>query len=122
MQLLGVPKLDQKMTHGSLQPEGQQETRKKRWPVVKSDLFIKLVMQNQYYTFDNVNWKQTKGKAIRNKLTNIFGKLLIKRHDKKYFKLLSKLNVENDLFERYVDDSTDGLAAIYPGVSLMGRS
>ena len=36
-------------------------------------------------------------------------------------KLMSKLKVENQLFERYVDDTKDGLAAIDPGVRLNGK-
>ena len=44
-------------------------------------------------------------------MTEWLGKLLIKRHDKKYLNLLSKLKIKNELFERYVDDTTDGLVA-----------
>ena len=36
-------------------------------------------------------------------------------------KILSKLTVENELFERFVDDTTDGLAAIDAGVRFNGK-
>ena len=45
----------------------------------------------------------------------------MKRHDKAYLKLLVKLKIENELFERYVDDTTDGLVALDPGVRLNGK-
>ena len=79
---------------------------------------IKLVMKNQYYTFDNDIRNQGKGGAIGNKLTEMPGKLLMKRFDKKYLKLLVKLGIENELYERYVDDETDALAALDQGVRL----
>mgnify|MGYP006908686329 CR=1 FL=1 len=40
----------------------------------------------------------------------------MKRHHKKYLKLLTKLKVKNELSEGYVDDTSDALAAIDPGV------
>ena len=45
----------------------------------------------------------------------------MKRHDKKYLKLLKTLKVEHDIYERYVDDETEGLAAIDPGVRFVGN-
>ena len=42
--------------------------------------------------------------------------MLMKRHNKRYSKLLSNLKVKNELNEGYVDDTTDALAAIDPGV------
>ena len=47
-------------------------------------------------------------------------KLLMNRHDKKYLTFLLKLKVENELFERYVDDTTDAMAAFNPEVRLNG--
>ena len=44
----------------------------------------------------------------------------MKRHDKKYLTLLKKLKLEHELFERYVDDETEGLAAVDPGVRFVG--
>ena len=82
---------------------------------------IKLVMNNHFYSFDNDIRKQLKGGAIGNKLTERGWKLLMKRHDKKYLKLLSKLKIENELFKRYVDDTTDCLAALSPGVRFNGK-
>ena len=55
-------------------------------------------MNNHYYTFNNSIRKQSKGGAIGNKLTERVGKMLMKRHDKKYLKLLAKLKVEHELF------------------------
>ena len=52
---------------------------------------------------------------------NTYSGDLMKRHDKKYLKLLSKLKIENELFERYVDDTTDGLAALDPGIRFNGK-
>ena len=49
------------------------------------------------------------------------GKFLMKRHHKKYLKLLSKLKIENELFEGYVDHTTDGLVALNPGVRFDGK-
>ena len=33
-----------------------------------------------------------------------------------YQKLLKKLDIQQEIFDRYVDDETEGLAAIGPGV------
>ena len=77
---------------------------------------IRLVMKNHFYSFDNSLRKQRKGGAIGNPLTERLGKVLIKRHNKKYIKLLSKLKVKNGLNEGYVDNTTDALTAIDPGV------
>ena len=82
---------------------------------------IRLVMKNHFYSFVNEIRNQRKGGAIGNKLTERCGKLLMKRHNKKYLKLLSKLKIENELFERYVDDTTDGLVALDPGVRFYGK-
>ena len=43
------------------------------------------------------------------------------RNPQNYLQVLSKLKVENELFERYVDDTTDGLAACDPGVRFIGK-
>ena len=53
-----------------------------------------------------------KGGAIGNKLTERLGKLIMKRHDKKYLEKLIALGLENEDFARYVDDETEVLAAI----------
>ena len=45
----------------------------------------------------------------------------MKRPDKKYLKMLAKLKVENELFERYVDDETESLAGFDPGVRFNGK-
>ena len=81
---------------------------------------IKLVMKNHYTFFNNVIRKQTKGGAIGTKLTERLVKLLMNRHVKKYLKFLLMLKVENELFERYVDDTTNGMAAFDPEVRLNG--
>ena len=81
----------------------------------------RLVMQNHFYSYDNVIRKQTKGGAIGNKLTEKLGRLLMKRHDKKYKQLLTKLDIQEEIFGRYVDDETEGLAALEPGVKFDGR-
>ena len=73
-------------------------------------------MQNHFYTYENVIRKQTKGGAIGLKLTEKLGRLLMKRHDKKYTQLLKKLDIREEIFDRNVDDETAGLAALDPGV------
>ena len=82
---------------------------------------IKLVMKNNFYTFNNIIRKPGKGGAIGNKLTEMLGKLLMKRFDKKYLKLLEKLDILSELYERYVDDETDAMAALDPGVRFNGK-
>ena len=77
-------------------------------------------MNNHYYTYDNVIRKQSKRGAIGNKLTEKLGRLLMKRHYKKYLKLLRKVKLEHELFEHFVDDETEGLAAVEPGVRIVG--
>ena len=36
-------------------------------------------------------------------------------------KMLSRLRIENELFESFVDDTTDGLAALDPGIRFNWR-
>ena len=45
----------------------------------------------------------------------------MKRFDKKYLKLLEKLDILNELYERYVDDETDAMAALDPGIRFDGK-
>ena len=80
----------------------------------------RLVMKNHFYSYNNVIRKQRTGGAIGNKLTEKLGRLLMKRHDKKYQQLLRKLKIEEELSERYVDDEVEALAAIEPGVRFEG--
>ena len=51
------------------------------------------VMRNHFYSFDNVIRKQRKGGAIGNKLTERLGKILMKRHCRKYVNLLASLGL-----------------------------
>ena len=44
----------------------------------------------------------------------------MKRHDKRYLKLLKDLHIQTEIFDRYVDDELEGLAAIEPGVRFEG--
>ena len=73
-------------------------------------------MKNHFYSYNNVIRKQSKGGAIGNKLTEKLGRLLMKRHDKKYQALLRKLKIEEELAERYVDDEVEALMATEPGL------
>ena len=93
---------------------GRRQKKKMAGCILKSA--CKLVMENHFYTYDNVIRKQAKGGAIGLKLTEKLGRLLMKRHDKKYKQLLRKLDIQEEIFDRYVDDETEGLAAIDPGV------
>ena len=97
---------------------GRRQKKKMAGCVLRSA--CKLVMQNHFYSYDNVIKKQTKGGAIGNKLTEKLGRLLMKRHDKKYLKLLKKLDIREEIFDRYVDDELEGLAAVDPGVRFEG--
>ena len=97
---------------------GRRQKKKMAGCVLRSA--CKLVMQNHFYSYDNVIRKQTKGGAIGNKLTEKLGRLLMKRHDKKYLKLLKKLDIREEIFDRYVDDELEGLAAVDPGVRFEG--
>ena len=81
----------------------------------------KLVMQNHFYSYDNKIRKQKTGGAIGNPLTERLGKLLMKRHDKKYIQKLASLGLENEDFARYVDDETEVMAAVEPGVRYDGE-
>ena len=45
----------------------------------------------------------------------------MKRHDRKYIKLLATLGLELELFDRYVDDETEALVAVDPGVRFDGE-
>ena len=71
----------------------------------------RLVMTNHFYTFDNVIRRQTRGGAIGNKLTERLGKLLMKRHDRKYLETVAALGLESEEFKRYVDDETEVMAS-----------
>ena len=75
-----------------------------------------LVMKNHFYSFGNVIRKQRMGGAIGNSLTEKLGRLLMKRFDKKFKALLKKLKIELELYERYVDDVTEAMVALDPGV------
>ena len=97
---------------------GRRQKKKMAGCILRSA--CKLVMQNHFYSYDNVIKKQTKGGAIGNKLTEKLGRLLMKRHDKKYLKLLKKLDIREEIFDRYVDDELEGLAAVDPGVRFEG--
>ena len=54
-------------------------------------------------------------------MTERLGKLLMKRHDRKYLEIISSLGLENEEFRRYVDDETDVMAAVDPGVRFDGE-
>ena len=79
----------------------------------------RLVMSNHFYSFDNKIRRQHKGGAIGNKLTERLGKVLMKRHAKKYLRLLEVLDIKKEMLTGYVDDTTDVLVAIDPGVRLV---
>ena len=55
----------------------------------------RLVMQNHFYSFDNVVRKQSKGGAIGSKLTERLGKILMERHSKVYLRKLDELGLTN---------------------------
>ena len=83
---------------------------------------IKLVMNNHYYSFDNIIRKQSKGGAIGNSLTEKLGKLLMKRFGKKFRLTLKRLKVEVELVRSYVDDVTEIAKAIDPGLRFYEKS
>ena len=71
----------------------------------------KLVMKDLFHSFNNQIWKQNKGGAIGNSLTEKLAKLLLKRSDRKFKALLKYLSIENELYRRYVDDVLAALSA-----------
>ena len=77
---------------------------------------ILLVMKHHYYSFNNTIRKQRKGGARGNSLTERLGRLLMKRFFKKFRVVLKKLEIEVMLAMNYVEDITDVLAALAPGV------
>ena len=77
-------------------------------------------MKNHFYSFDNKIRKQARGGAIGNKLTERLGKVLMKRHDRKYLALIASLGLETETFKRYVDDETEAMASVDPGVRYEG--
>ena len=77
---------------------------------------IRLAMQNHYYSFGNQIRKQKKGGAIRIKMTERVGKVLMKRQAKKYLSLLEKLEDKIEVLTGYVDDTFDALVSLDPGV------
>ena len=105
-------------------PPSREPTRAEKMKMVGCLLrhAIRLVMKNHFYSFDNQILKQSKGGAIGNKLTERLGKLLMKRHSQKYLRKLQELELRNEVFEVYVDDTTDVLAAVDPGVRFDGES
>ena len=93
---------------------GRRQKKRMAGCVMKSA--CRLVMRNHFYSYNNSIRKQSKGGAIGNKLTEKLGRLLMKRHDKKYHGLLRKLKIEEELSERFVDDELEILTATAPGV------
>ena len=72
---------------------------------------ILLGMKNHLYSFNNQIRRQRKGGAIGNTLTEKLAKLLMKRFDRKFKKLLKSLDIETELYKRFVDDITASLVA-----------
>ena len=87
---------------------------------MRSQICLQAGDANHFYSYNNEIRRQTTGGAIGNKLTEKLGRLLMKRHDKKYKQLLRKLDIQEEIFDRYVDDETEGLAALEPGVKFEG--
>ena len=77
---------------------------------------IRLVMHKHFYSFNNQLFRQTKGAGIGNTASEKLGKLLLKRFDRKFLKILKKCRVELDLYGRFVDDNLTALASLDPGV------
>ena len=77
---------------------------------------IRLVMSKHLYSFNNQLFCQTDGAGIRNASSEKFGKLLLKRFDRKFMKALKNSKVEVDLYGRYVDDVMMALASLDSGV------
>ena len=71
---------------------------------------INLSMRNHFHSFDNKIRIQKKGGGKGNNLTDRLGKVLMKRHDKKYLNLLEELDIKTELLAGYVDDTTYALA------------
>ena len=104
-------------------PPAREPTKKEKMKMLGCLLAhaTQLVMQNHFYSFDNVMRKQSKCRAIGNKMTEILGEILMKRHSKVYLRKLDELGLTNELFESYVDDTIDALVAVDPGVKFDGE-
>ena len=91
--------------------------QKKRMIGVLVKSATRLVMQNHYYSFNNVIMKQKKGGAIGNTLTKKLGKLLMRRWGEMFKATLKKLKIELELLKSYVDDVTKMAVALDPSVN-----
>ena len=83
---------------------------------MRSQICLQAGDANHFYSYNNEIRRQTTGGAIGNKLTEKLGRLLMKRHEIKYKQLLKKLDIQEEIFDRYVDDETEGLAALEPEI------
>ena len=104
---LGGPALresDQSWIPPSRRP-GVRQKKKMFGILLKSSILM--VMNDHFYSFNNIIRKQSKGGAIGNSLTEKLGKLLMKRFGKKFRATLKKLKVEVELVRSYVDDVTE---------------
>ena len=93
---------------------GVRQKKKMFGILLKSSILM--VMNDHFYSFNNIIRKQSKGGAIGNSLTEKLGKLLMKRFGKKFRATLKKLKVEVELVRSYVDDVTEIAKALDPGV------
>ena len=77
---------------------------------------VKLVMKKHFYMVGNQIRRQGKGGAIGNRLTGEICRNFGKWWDMEFLSKLKKLKVENEMFERYMDDSGIALKGLNLGV------
>ena len=77
---------------------------------------VKLVMKNHFYMVGNEIRRQGKGGAIGNRLTGEMCRNFGKWWDSEMLSKLKRLKIENEMLERYVDDTGVALKGLDPGV------
>ena len=72
-------------------------------------IVIPIIMKTHIYEFDGKLKMQVKGGPIGMELTGVLAKVFMVWWDKEFNRIMSKLKINNMLYERYVDDINHGL-------------
>ena len=80
---------------------------------------IRLTMSHHYYTFNGEIRRQSKGGATGNILTMELSRLLGLGLDGNFLKTLQNLGIQTKAYWRYVNDNTNILKSVDPGVRLV---
>ena len=93
---------------------GRRQVKKMLGMAIKH--MVKLVMKNHFYMVGNEIRRQRKGGSIGNRLTEEMCRNFGNWWDGEMLRKMRKLKLENEMFERYVDDSGVALKGLDPGV------